>query len=120
MFFGLGSFTMRDWLGGLIVGSTELLGIIMIATGEDEYHDYSGGHYNTYTEKNGFFYAGIIFYTGGAAFGFARPFLYDKALAKKNSTYYALGGNPTNNISLTPVATHDGFRGVSLLYSASF
>ena len=92
----------------------------MMAIGWDKYHDYSGGSYDTYSKPNGFFYAGLASYTAGAVYGFIRPFLYDKALAKKNGTYYAFGGNPINNISLTPVATQDNKHGMSLLYSTSF
>jgi TolB-like protein len=114
--YGLGSFTMGDWVGGLIVGGIELAGIFLIASSindmaelspEDEYDPTS-------------LILGYGLQIGGVIYGHIRPFSYDKSLAKKNGTYFAFDeANPIYHISVMPVPTQSSL-GLSVVYSASF
>ena len=133
MLFGIGSFSMRDIGGGFLVGGLELAGYGLMVTGivmmptydwGNNYDPTTGKSVNDDYDKN--YSRSMIMMFGGSGVvfigwvtGFARPFAYDKRLAKKNGTYFAFGGNPLDNISITPVSTSDG-PGIGLIYSASF
>jgi TolB-like protein len=100
-FIGIGSFTMGDWLGGLIVGGLQLTGNILYWTGvyniaTASVETYSSGYYD-YTmdeekisKATGQMVAGVLFLLAQSVTGFIVPFTYDIARAKKNGTY--LGG----------------------------
>jgi len=101
LFFGLGSFTMGDWVGGLIVGGIQAAGWILFTVGEED----------ELLEL-----VGAVCVVGGWGFGFARPFTYDNALARRS----AHASNPMNNIILAPVPTRGGGVGFTVMYNASF
>ena len=119
---GIGSFTMGDWIGGLIVGSLQLTSNICYIVGiiGTEYYVEYGGYHAWEWEPN---YGALLVSAGtgiaGTAVGFARPFNYDKRLAKKQGIYFADSFNPMNNISLIPVSTSSGM-GMGVLYNASW
>ncbi|GHT85955.1 hypothetical protein FACS1894137_10890 [Spirochaetia bacterium] len=104
--FGIGSFTMGDWVGGLIVGVPEALGTILMVSG-------IGG------ESWDPIITGAVFWTIGAIYGHIRPFQYDKALAKKNGTYYA-SENPLKHIRIALIPDNKGIPGVNMSYSLKF
>jgi TolB-like protein len=116
MVFGLGSFTMKDWLGGSIVAGGELAGAILLIYGLT-YHEErtSGDDYSAEDGNMGAFISGIILTGGSIIFGYARPFLYDKYLARKNG----LAFNPANvGIALGP--NNNGGMAVQMSYKISF
>ncbi|MFP3042911.1 CsgG/HfaB family protein [Treponema primitia] len=96
--YGLGSFTMGDWAGGLIVGGTGLVGVVLMASGAGE---------------------GVILEVASVIYGHIRPFQYDKARAKKNGTYYA-SENPIDHIHIALIPDNNGVRAVNLSYSLQF
>jgi hypothetical protein len=125
--YGLGSFTIGDWVGGLIVGGTELTGTIFYIVGimnpietEVEYGVGSGRDYYTYTDysTNPLQFVGIGLQVAAIIYGHIRPFQYDKALAKKNGTYYAY--NPLEHINVALLPVRNGRAGVRLSYSLQF
>ena len=113
---GLGSFTMGDWLGGLIVGGGQALGYIFMLSGWDEYYSYYDGYY---TEPNALFYLGLGLDIGMYVYGFIRPFQYDRSLARKSASM-AFGDNPLNHIAITPTFSNKSVKGLSLTYTAAF
>jgi TolB-like protein len=129
--YGAGSFTMGDWLGGLIVGGAELTGTILTIAYAVQYANYeaswssysTGNTYTTgYTEDEpspGLLVAGLLIQTAGVVYGHIRPFQYDTALAKKNGTYYA-SQNPMDHIRITVIPDNKGIRAVNLSYSLKF
>jgi len=109
--FGLGSFTMGDWAGGLIVGGLQLAGDLLII----------GSGFGVF-EDAVFITApiGLVATLTGTIYGHVRPFSYDKALAIKNGTYYSMEeGNPLYHITFTPVPTPNGL-GMGVFYSMSY
>jgi len=98
MIFGLGSFTMGDWVGGLIIAGAEVAGYLMMFNGFDSYYD---DYYNL----------------GSVIFGFVRPFSYDTALAKKN--YYA-SSNPLEHIDIVLIPGNNGIRKARLSYKLQY
>jgi TolB-like protein len=117
--FGIGSFTMGDWAGGLIVGGLELTGGILFiagasATATDSYGD-------AYLEPNvPLMLIGMGAQLAGTIIGHVRPFSYDKALAIKNGTYYSLEeGNPLYHITFSPVPAQNGM-GMGVFYGMSY
>ncbi|MDR2158663.1 MAG: CsgG/HfaB family protein [Treponema sp.] len=91
MLFGVGSFTMGDPLGGAIVGVVEAAGFVMVGI--------SFMTTETDTTMRAWVVPGIIAYAGGAIFGYFRPFMYDKSLAKRKGLVF----NPNNiNIAVLP------------------
>jgi TolB-like protein len=118
IFFGLGSFTMGDWAGGLIIAGAEIAGsLIMVnAINTDSYVE-------EWLEKTGHlpdeYYVGLAINIGSVIFGFVRPFAYDKALAKKNGTYYA-SSSPLDHINIVLIPNDNGIRAVHLSYNLKF
>jgi TolB-like protein len=101
--YGIGSFTMGDWVGGLIVGGTELAGLLLVMTAGIEDDGSVGGGY----------YLGLGLQLGGVIYGHIRPFQYDRALAAKNGTYYAYSrepwkDNPLEHIDIAVLPTRNG------------
>jgi len=109
LFFGLGSFVMGDWVGGLIVGGLQVAGGITAVLSEDKW-----GNINETMMA-----AGGLMFISGVAYGFARPFAYDRSLARRAGASHA-SSNPMNNIILAPVPTRDGGLGFAAMYRASF
>lgn len=122
---GIGSFTMGDIPGGLIVGGLEAVGVALLIIGIDSF-------YFSETSINGFvteyeegyehewaIYVGIGAFVGGVVYGFIRPFLYDTALAKKNGTYVA-SSNPLDNIDIDIIPGRHGIEQVSMSYTFRF
>jgi hypothetical protein len=116
--FGLGSFTMGDWAGGLIVGGIELLGFIVATTDTPDLNspEYTGG---------GVYYAGTGIQLGGMIYGHIRPFSYDKALARKNGLYYAYNrepwkDNPLEHTAIMALPNQNGGIAVRMSYSLRF
>jgi TolB-like protein len=123
---GVGSFTMGDWVGGLIVGGVEATGIVFTMVGMLNYKEEEGDRYDSasgdYSEggPSPLLFVGIALQAVGVIYGHIRPFQYDKALAKKNGTYYA-SNNPMDHISLTMLPDEKGnIGGVSLSFSYQF
>jgi TolB-like protein len=105
LIFGLGSFTMGDWAGGLIIGGSDTLGLVL----------------SQIFSKEDYFALGFIPMAGAGIYGFIRPFQYDKAKAKKNGTYFAvLDSNPMEYIKIALAPDNKGIRTMSLSYSLSF
>jgi TolB-like protein len=129
--FGIGSFTMGDWVGGLIVGGLELIGNIVFITGlatEIEYETFPGYYDGYYYHEPTYGYepdwstamVGMGISLVGTIIGHVRPFAYDKALAKKNGTYYSVeDGNPLYHITFSPVPTRNGM-GMGVFYAVSY
>jgi len=118
--YGLGSFTMGDWGGGLIVGGIELTGSIISVIGligTETTDEYGFAYY----EPNYFvMLGGLAVVLAGVIYGHIRPFTYDKALAKKNGTYYSFEeSNPLYHITVAPMPSQNNM-GLSLLYSVSY
>jgi len=111
MLFGLGSFTMGDWAGGLILVGAQAGGYYMMMIGFDEYE--------YYTEPNAFYYTGLAINIGSLIFGFVRPFSYDKSLAKKNGTYFA-SSNPMEHINIVLIPDNNSIRTVCLSYNIQY
>jgi TolB-like protein len=133
MFYGIGSFTMGDWVGGLIVGGTELLGTILFVSGVVTLAEFTANSYNEHYEIIDTYYnepsvsdgpgamaAGLVINAVGVVYGFIRPFSYDTALAKKNGTYFALDGNPMNNINVTIIPDRKGVAAMNFAYAFSY
>jgi TolB-like protein len=124
MIYGLGSFTMGDWVGGLIVGGTELLGSILFISGSvTVYEFYFSNAYNgnqVIPDGAGLVVMGNLINLAGAIYGFIRPFNYDKALAQKNGTYYTLDSGPLNNINIAIVPDGRGASAMNFVYSFSY
>lgn len=138
MIFGIGSFTMGDWAGGLIVGGIEVIGVTVyiigfskLLTPYPDSYNYPAGYNDPdyiadikaadddYDTGVIITFIGIGVYALGDIIGFTRPFSYDKRLAKKNGTYFTAGENPMRNISLTPVHSKSK-TGMALTYSVSY
>jgi TolB-like protein len=109
--YGVGSFTMGDIVGGLIVGGLEIAGNFVFFTGV-------GDGYEEPDETLMMIGMGVALV--GTIYGHIRPFSYDKALAKKNGTYYSMEeGNPLYHISFMPTPARNGI-GVGVFYSMSY
>ena len=150
MLLGLGSFRMGDWVGGLIVGGLQAAGLAVGLTGMfnfaigypdfymkddekyDEHHKWiptaqfptERSYDDAMSAYDGkaliMFWAGSGVYVVGWIVGFVRPFDYDKALAKKNGTYFAFDpDNPFQNISFGLVPAKTGMQ-MGLTYSLSY
>jgi TolB-like protein len=123
---GLGSFTMGDWVGGLIIGVGEIGGTVLMATGVGTTTITNPDGSTTPQDSLGTgFYIGIGLVVGSNIFGFIRPFMYDTSLAKKRGTYYAdagkaAGGNPLEHIDIALIPDSSGIRAVNLSYSFSY
>jgi TolB-like protein len=123
MVFGIGSFTMKDWFGGAIVGGTELAGVILLIAGitykEEGTSTYSAdGSFSSSGSVSGnlpMFFGGLALTVGSVIYGYVRPFSYDKALAKKNG----LAFNPSN-LDLTLVSMKNNSLGLNVSYKFSF
>jgi len=123
---GLGSFAMGDWVGGLIIGGIQALGIGLLIHYELSYYEYEvrpnewSGSSWVQEQDTWALLIGIPVYAVGAIYGFIRPWTYDVSLAKKRGTYLGFDSNPINNITLSPVFDKSGESRMALLYSASF
>lgn len=113
--YGLGSFTMGDWLGGFLVGGTMIGGmILMVATVPNV--DEAG---NTVGDTSPGFYAGMGIMFGGIIYGHIRPFTYDIHLAKKRGTYYK-AYNPMDQMKIAIIPDNHGIRAMQMIYSFQF
>jgi TolB-like protein len=131
---GLGSFCMGDWLGGLMVGGLQTVGITMMIADaprsvfHTDYNSNVFGRPATTLEKTGggpAFYIGIAIEVCGIIYGYIRPFQYSKARAKKNGAYYTYNRNtrkenPLERIAVSLIPANKGIRGVNLSYSLNF
>ncbi|GHU08276.1 hypothetical protein FACS1894151_03930 [Spirochaetia bacterium] len=126
--FGAGSLFQKDWLGGAIVGGSELLGgiFLLVALGIDPYHPASGRYEDgNYTDgyndpdaelaKDVLLFGGLGLFVGGMIYGFIRPFQYAKQQAQNNPLAFS-----PNNINIGLLPGKNGIEGVSLLYSIRF
>ena len=111
LIFGLGSFIMGDWVGGLIIAGTQAGGYYLTLTGVEELSNGNG--------DGVLYFSGMAINIGSTIFGFVRPFTYDTALAKKNGTYYA-SSNPMDHINITLFPDNNGIRTVSLSYNLQY
>ena len=118
MLVGLGSFTMGDWAGGLIVGGVEAAGIAMMISGNAIDYKSTDPEDGTGIAVS---FIGFAAYGVAAVIGFVRPFSYDKALAKKRGTYIAFdaSANPMQYITLAPIPTKTGMD-MGLMFNVSF
>jgi hypothetical protein len=124
---GVGSFTMGDWIGGLIVGGTEALGLGLIIVGmignayEDDGSEWFADFGSRFeAEPNiGLLVSGLLIGAAGEIYGYIRPFQYDKSLSKKNGTYYA-SNNPMDHIHIAVIPNNKGIRAVNMSYSFKF
>jgi len=147
MLLGTGSFTMGDWVGGLIVGGVEAVGLVLTISGSDisykesskplEISNPSYQPSQPYSSTNKPYIpnpdrdeskiengelltaVGIIVYAAGAVYGYIRPFSYDKDLAKKNGTYIG-SSNPMDHINIAIIPDRQGIRAVRLSYNVKF
>jgi TolB-like protein len=106
--YGVGSFTMGDWVGGLIVAGAELTGVIILFDAALNMTSYEQA------------LLGIGINWAGVIFGHIRPFTYDIGLAKKNGTYFALSDSPLDNIGIALLPNDKGSQTVLLSYSFSY
>jgi TolB-like protein len=119
LLFGIGSFTMGDTVGGLIIGAMQITGNIMLVMGAigDEYYDYDD--YVYYEPNTGLLLAGLGIGLAANIYGFVRPWRYDVNLSRSRGTYIGFEGNPMWNISITPVSTTKGMNW-GVLYCVSY
>jgi hypothetical protein len=101
--YGLGSFIMGDWVEGLIIGGSDLLGMVIMVSSSG---DNGPG-------------IGALLILGATIYGHIRPFSYDKALAKKNGAYYA-SENPMDHIKVAVIPDAAGIKQLNLTYSWQF
>ncbi|MDR0501853.1 MAG: penicillin-binding protein activator LpoB [Treponema sp.] len=128
--FGLGSLTMGDFFGFIMVGGLDALGWVgyftglsMAAAAQEMYSTIGVGYtYDDYKSEilsaQIFAYGGLAIVGIGAIYGFVRPGLYDKEVSIRRG--YRSENNPMNNITLSPVFFKNGASGMSLLYNKSF
>jgi len=122
-FLGAGSFSMGDWVGGLIVGGVETAGIVLFAYGtytmitELELSDKADP--SELTTAGVLMAGGLIVNLAGVVYGYIRPFTYDKALAKKNGTYTG-SSNPMEHINIAVVPDNRGIQAVKVSYNVKF
>jgi TolB-like protein len=128
--YGIGSFTMGDWVGGIIVGGAQLVGTVVFVAGAlyEKTETTSESGYSreetTYGSVPAMLIGGGIS-LGGAIYGHIRPFQYDKALAQKNGTYIAYNktpwkDNPLEHVNVALLPTRSGTGAVRLSYSLQF
>jgi TolB-like protein len=131
MFFvGVGSFTMGDWLGGLLVGGLQITGNILIwsgvaaaaaATVETYYDDpygYGGSDPSgSSNDGTGQIVAGLLILLAQSVTGFIVPFTYDIAKAKKNGTYMGGLDNPMKNIHITMIPGGKGAAAMNFTWA---
>jgi len=120
---GLGSYTMGDWVGGLILTGSQALALVF-------YFSYLNSFNDVYDEEGNFRYSESdhvpMLVSGGfalfsAIYSFIRPFAYDTALAKKNGTYMSFEKfNPIEHINITPTVDKNGRTRMGLLFSGSY
>jgi TolB-like protein len=121
MAFGAGSFTMKDWVGGAIIGGTELAGVILLIVGltysESSYTSSGDGSWSSSSSEGlpAATITGLVLTAGSIVYGYSRPFTYDKSLAKKNG----LAFDPSNiNVALYP--NKNGNFATQMSYKMSF
>jgi hypothetical protein len=149
-FWGTGSFAMGDVGGGLLVGGLQvtsevlyIIGWITINTSFNTervwvpgtttsygygYTNTTSGHYEDVTvhdddkEARGvtMVVIGAVAAVAHVIVSHARPYAYDKSLAKRNGTYFALGDNPLRNITVAMLPGGGGAAAVNLAYSFSY
>jgi TolB-like protein len=104
--FGLGSFTMGDWGGGLTIlgGYAVAGGLIAVELGALNYDDAGAGVFGN---------IGVGIASAGLAYGFIRPFLYNRNVS--TALLNVLDGV---NIAVIPDST--GIQAVRLTYTHSF
>jgi TolB-like protein len=101
---GLGSFTMGDWLGGLIVGGAEVVGILITLS---EVEALMNGE-----ETTGI---GSILVLGGMIYGHIRPFQYHRP--RPNVAMF----NDSTGLNITfPVDEKGRFNQVQVSFTMSF
>jgi hypothetical protein len=105
---GLGSYTMGDWGGGLVVtaamGAAAGLAVWELSlTWDDPYIGVPGG-------------AALGIAGAGLVFGIIRPLLYHKSASKK----LAANAPPWPSVELIPVAGHSGIKSVQFLCNWQF
>jgi TolB-like protein len=100
--FGVGSFTMGDWVGGLIVGVPELVGVILFTT-----------YFISSEASEGLVFAGMGLTLGGMIYGHIRPFQYHRPKPK-----VALNDLDAWNIVMVP--GKDGIHKVQLSYTLHY
>jgi TolB-like protein len=120
LILGLGSFTMGDWAGGLIIAGAQVGSYLMLMSGptvegRDSYDEFGRVIGAEPSEPNPLFYVGLAVNLGSTVFGFVRPFSYDVALSKKKGTYYS-STNPMDNINIVLLPDNNGIRAVHLSY----
>jgi TolB-like protein len=130
-FWGTGSFTMGDWVGGLLIGGMQLTSQILYVSGfvkvvtatsveTNDYYGYSGNSVDEGQMSTG---TTMMFVSGLIALAqiitsHVRPHAYDKSLARKNGTYFALDGNPLKNITVAMIP--DGKGAAAMNFTCSF
>ncbi|MCL2834911.1 MAG: P13 family porin, partial [Treponema sp.] len=118
-YFGIGSFAMGDWKGGLLCLGLEAGAVALLISGSN-------------VNQNGNGKAGTALAVAGGGTlltaiitWFHRPFSYDKKISIEKGTYYAdsdshINQSLMNNLSISPVPTSDGNMGMGVLYKTSF
>jgi TolB-like protein len=127
-FWGIGSFTMGDWGGGLIIGGLQLTSeILYIAGAVQVLNSSTTDSYGNDTIDEDAAVTGSVMMVAGVVVGvaqivvsFVRPFSYDTALAKKNGTYTSLGGNPLEHINMAILPDKKGPAALNFTYSFSY
>lgn len=113
--YGVGSFTMGDWLGGILVGGMITSGVLLLTflvPPADEYGIVSN-------ETTPGMIAGMCVFFGGIIYGHIRPFTYDIRLAKKRGTYYK-AYNPLDQIKIAIIPDNHGIKAVQMAYTLQF
>jgi hypothetical protein len=113
MLFGVGSFTMGDPLGGAIVGVVEAAGFVMFGISFMTTETTTDGFVTeSDTTMRAWLVPGIIAWVGGAIFGYFRPFMYDKSLAKRKGLVFT-----PNNINIAMLPDDNGTAALQVSYT---
>lgn len=126
--FGMGSFTMGDWAGGLITAGFDAAAItfLVLSLQEETYYSYDGDDdddYDRNEERRRLYpwagYAAIGCLSAAVVYGFVQPFIYDVALAKKNGSYL-MSSNPMDHINIALIPDKEGIQAVQMSFSMRF
>jgi TolB-like protein len=109
--YGLGSYTMGDWIGGLVVTAADVGGLVLMINGVRSGSD--GGYYDGDGGSDAKIYAGYGLIIAGTIFGHIRPFFFHRPRPKNSAA-------GLDNFDIALVPGREGFEGVRFSYGFSY